>query len=83
MTTDEITFDEARAREVKAVIAEFPLIKCLSGPEPVDRSINIWDLRYCCVVIETGIEFDIVVQRHWDLRFMQEGVRRKIKANLN
>jgi hypothetical protein len=81
--TDEISFDEARALEVRTVIAEFPQIQYLSGPEPVDRNTNIWELRYRCVVVKTGVEFNIIVRRGQSLSDMQYNVRLQIRTNLD
>jgi hypothetical protein len=80
----EISYDEARTEVVRRVIGEFPSAEYVSGPEPVNPQADIFHLRYRCVIVETGDEFEIIIQRDWGLEhFLQESIRQQIRANLN
>jgi len=77
----EISYDEARAQEVRTVIAEFPEIKYLSGPENVAPN-DVWRIRYRCENIMTGAALELTDKR-WDgTEGMRYSIRLQIKARL-
>lgn len=74
----EITYEEARAQQVKALIAEFPEAKYLSGPKVRVDSMR---MEYCIRDVRSGAEFTIIDQREDGPGAMQFRIRAQMKAN--